>query len=39
MNKEVEVLRELVIAEAMESTDVELLDLVWKLLVRSNKED
>lgn len=39
MNEQLEISREMVIAAAMESTDVELLDLVWKLLARSNKED
>ena len=39
MNDELKILREMVISAAMESTDSELLDLVWKLLARGNKED
>ena len=39
MNNQLEILREMVISEVMECTDTELLDLVWKLLARSNKED
>lgn len=39
MNSNLEALREMVISAAKESTDTELLDLVWKLLVLSNKEE
>lgn len=38
MNNQLEILRELTISAVMETTDQELLDLVWKLLARSNKE-
>lgn len=39
MNEQLKILREMVISAAMESTDAELLDLVWKLLARSEKEE
>ena len=38
MEKQLETLRAMVIKAAGETTDVDLLDLVWKLLARSNKE-
>ena len=38
MNVKLNVLRELVISAAKESTDTEMLDLVWRLLVRTKEE-
>lgn len=38
MEKQLEALREMVIKAAGKTTDVDLLDLVWRLLVQSEKE-
>ena len=36
-NNQLETLREMVINEAQETNDADLLDLVWRILVRSGK--
>lgn len=38
MNNNLEALREMVINAANETTDTDLLDLVWRILARSVKE-
>ena len=39
MNNNLEALREMVINAANETTDTDLLDLVWRILTFSKKED
>ena len=39
MNNNLEALREMVINAANEATDADLLDLVWRILTFSKKED
>ena len=38
MNNNLETLREMVINAANETTDADLLDLVWRILARSGKD-